>query len=154
MRPAPEYIAVGPAAALPSGHMREYDVDGFEVLVVNVELSSLHLQEDWRIEKLVRKLEAASGSVVGATGALYAVRRELLTRIPQGTILDDVYLPMQVVRQGKRVVLDERARAWDHPNLFLIGAGVFPTTATANPTLTLAALVLRTAKLVLSKDLG
>jgi cellulose synthase/poly-beta-1,6-N-acetylglucosamine synthase-like glycosyltransferase len=55
--------------------------------------------------------------VVGATGALYAVRRELLTHVPPGTILDDVYLPMQVVRQGKRVILDERARAWDDPNL-------------------------------------
>ena len=71
----------------------------------------------WRMEKQVRKLEAASGSVVGATGALYAVRRELLTRVPPGTILDDVYLPMQVVRQGKRVVLDARARAWDNPDL-------------------------------------
>ena len=71
----------------------------------------------WRIEKLVRELEAASGSVVGATGALYAVRRELLTTVPPGTILDDVYLPMQVVRQGKRVVFDERARAWDDPDL-------------------------------------
>jgi cellulose synthase/poly-beta-1,6-N-acetylglucosamine synthase-like glycosyltransferase len=71
----------------------------------------------WRMEKQIRKLEAASGSVVGATGALYAVRRELLTPVPPGTILDDVYLPMQVVRQGKRVVLDERARAWDKPSL-------------------------------------
>lgn len=71
----------------------------------------------WRMEKEVRRMEAASGSVVGATGALYAVRRELLTRVPPGTILDDVYVPMQVVRQGKRVVLDERARAWDNPNL-------------------------------------
>jgi poly-beta-1,6-N-acetyl-D-glucosamine synthase len=71
----------------------------------------------WRMEKQVRKLEAASGSVVGATGALYAVRRELLTPVPRGTILDDVYLPMQVVRQGKRVVLDARARAWDKPSL-------------------------------------
>jgi cellulose synthase/poly-beta-1,6-N-acetylglucosamine synthase-like glycosyltransferase len=79
--------------------------------------SSQGLSLYWRIEKQVRKLEAASGSVVGATGALYAVRRELLTNVPAGTILDDVYLPMQVVRQGKRVVLDERARAWDHPNL-------------------------------------
>lgn len=71
----------------------------------------------WRMEKQVRKLEAASGSVVGATGALYAERRELLTRVPPETILDDVYLLMQVVRHGKRVVLDERARAWDNPNL-------------------------------------
>jgi poly-beta-1,6-N-acetyl-D-glucosamine synthase len=73
----------------------------------------------WMIEKQLRELEAASGSVVGATGALYAVRRELLCNIPQGTILDDVYIPMQVVRQGKRVVFDGRARAWDSPNLGL-----------------------------------
>jgi biofilm PGA synthesis N-glycosyltransferase PgaC len=79
--------------------------------------SSEGLSLYWRMEKQVRKLEAASGSVVGATGALYAVRRELLTHVPPGTILDDVYLPMQVVRQGKRVILDERARAWDDPNL-------------------------------------
>ncbi len=74
----------------------------------------------WRIEKQVREMEAASGSMVGATGALYAVRRELLTDLPAGTILDDVYLPMQVVRQGKRVVFDGRAHAWDIPDL---GAG-------------------------------
>lgn len=71
----------------------------------------------WRIEKRVREWEAASGSMVGATGALYAVRRELLTSVPQGTILDDVYLPMEVVRQGKRAIFDLRARAWDSPNL-------------------------------------
>jgi poly-beta-1,6-N-acetyl-D-glucosamine synthase len=71
----------------------------------------------WRIEKKIRELESESGSVVGATGALYAVRRELLTEVPEGTILDDVYIPMQVVRQGKRVVFDGRARAWDVPDL-------------------------------------
>lgn len=74
----------------------------------------------WRTEKLVRELESASGAVVGATGALYAVRSELISKVPQGTILDDVYVPMQVVRQGKRVVFDSRARVWDTPTL---GAG-------------------------------
>ena len=71
----------------------------------------------WRIEKKVRELEAASGSVVGATGALYAVRRELLTSVPDGTILDDVYIPMEVARGGKRVLFEPRARAWDSANL-------------------------------------
>jgi poly-beta-1,6-N-acetyl-D-glucosamine synthase len=71
----------------------------------------------WRFEKWVRELEAASGSVVGATGALYAVRRELLVPVPAETILDDVYLPMQVARQGFRVVFEPRAKAWDSPNL-------------------------------------
>lgn len=70
----------------------------------------------WSIEKKVRELESATGSVVGATGALYAVRRELIPTLPEGTILDDVYIPMEVVRQGKRVVFDNRACAWDREN--------------------------------------
>jgi poly-beta-1,6-N-acetyl-D-glucosamine synthase len=71
----------------------------------------------WRIEKRIRELESECGSVVGATGAIYAVRRQLLSTVPQGTILDDVYIPMQVVRQRKRVIFDPRARAWDSPDL-------------------------------------
>jgi poly-beta-1,6-N-acetyl-D-glucosamine synthase len=73
----------------------------------------------WRIEKKIRELESASGSVAGATGALYCARRSLLdpSPLPAGTILDDVLLPMQIVRQGSRVVFDSRARAWDMPDL-------------------------------------
>jgi biofilm PGA synthesis N-glycosyltransferase PgaC len=71
----------------------------------------------WQIEKRMRELEAASGSVVGATGALYAVRRELVAEVPPDTILDDVFIPMNVVRQGFRVVFDPRAKAWDSPDL-------------------------------------
>jgi biofilm PGA synthesis N-glycosyltransferase PgaC len=71
----------------------------------------------WRIEKKIRALESASDSVVGATGALYAVRRSLLVPIPPDTLLDDVLLPLQVARQGARVIFDGRARAWDDPDL-------------------------------------
>ena len=71
----------------------------------------------WRIEKRVRELEAAAGSGVGATGALYAVRRELVVEVPPDTILDDVFIPMNVARQRFRVVFDGRARAWDRPDL-------------------------------------
>ncbi|MET4175924.1 choline dehydrogenase-like flavoprotein [Bradyrhizobium sp. LA6.1] len=42
-------------------------------------------------------------------------------------------------------VVDDMQRSWDHKNLYLVGSGSFPTVATANPTLTLAALCLRTA---------
>lgn len=71
----------------------------------------------WRIEKKIREMESNSGSVVGATGALYAARRQLIPAVPADTILDDVYIPMAIARQGKRVVFDPRARAWDTPNL-------------------------------------
>jgi cellulose synthase/poly-beta-1,6-N-acetylglucosamine synthase-like glycosyltransferase len=67
----------------------------------------------WKVEKVIRQMESFSGSVVGATGALYAVRRSLLVSVPEETILDDVFIPMHVLRQGARVVFDSRARAWD-----------------------------------------
>jgi poly-beta-1,6-N-acetyl-D-glucosamine synthase len=67
----------------------------------------------WKIEKMVRKLESASGSVVGVTGAIYAIRRELYTEIPVGTILDDVFVPMNVARRGYRVVFQPSAIARD-----------------------------------------
>jgi biofilm PGA synthesis N-glycosyltransferase PgaC len=71
----------------------------------------------WKIEKMIRQMESDSGSVVGATGALYAVRRSLLVPIPPETILDDVFIPMRVLRQGFRVVFDPQARVWDLPDL-------------------------------------
>lgn len=42
-------------------------------------------------------------------------------------------------------VVNPEQRSHDHPNLYLVGSGVFPTGATANPTLTLGALALATA---------
>jgi cellulose synthase/poly-beta-1,6-N-acetylglucosamine synthase-like glycosyltransferase len=71
----------------------------------------------WRVEKKIREMESASGSVIGATGAFYGARRELLARVPEQVILDDVYIPLSILRQGKRVLFDARARAWDVPDL-------------------------------------
>lgn len=50
-------------------------------------------------------------------------------------------------------VLNARQQSWDHSNLYMVGSGVFPTTATANPTLTIAALALQAADNILT-DLG
>ena len=67
----------------------------------------------WRYEKSIRKLESASGSVIGATGAVYAIRSKLFLPHPRGTILDDVLTPMDCVKQGYRTVFDSSARAFD-----------------------------------------
>ena len=44
---------------------------------------------------------------------------------------------------AKTSVVDSSLRSHDHHNLFVVGASVFPTGGTANPTLTIAALSLR-----------
>lgn len=70
----------------------------------------------WRYEKAIRLAESASGSTIGVSGALYAVRRRLFPVLPAGTVLDDVYVPMHVLRAGHRVVLEAGAVAWDRPS--------------------------------------
>ena len=53
----------------------------------------------------------------------------------------------------KSSVVDKFQRSQDHRNLYLVGSSTFPTGGTANPTLTIAALSLRTADHILEEDL-
>jgi glycosyltransferase involved in cell wall biosynthesis len=69
----------------------------------------------WRLEKSIRAAESAVDSTVGATGAIYALRRDLFEPIPPDTVLDDVLVPLHVVRRGYRVVFETDARAYDRP---------------------------------------
>jgi cellulose synthase/poly-beta-1,6-N-acetylglucosamine synthase-like glycosyltransferase len=67
----------------------------------------------WWYEKQLRRLESAVGSTLGATGAIYALRRCLYRPLPADTILDDVLAPMRAVLAGYRVVFSEQAIAFD-----------------------------------------
>jgi biofilm PGA synthesis N-glycosyltransferase PgaC len=67
----------------------------------------------WRYEKLLRRLESSVASTLGATGAIYALRRSLYRPLPDDTILDDVLAPMRAVLAGSRVVFSEQAVAFD-----------------------------------------
>jgi poly-beta-1,6-N-acetyl-D-glucosamine synthase len=67
----------------------------------------------WRYEKFIRRHESRAGSTVGATGAIYAIRRVLYEPIPEDTILDDVLIPLRIVRAGYRVLFEPEARAYD-----------------------------------------
>jgi cellulose synthase/poly-beta-1,6-N-acetylglucosamine synthase-like glycosyltransferase len=70
----------------------------------------------WKFEKVIRKLESSTGSVMGVTGAFYATRRALVSKLPPGLILDDVYSPLKVMESGSRVVFEGEAVAWDQPS--------------------------------------
>lgn len=67
----------------------------------------------WRYEKLIRRLESASGSLVGVTGALYAARRGAIAPVPDGIVLDDMWIPLGIAAAGYRVVFTPDALAYD-----------------------------------------
>jgi cellulose synthase/poly-beta-1,6-N-acetylglucosamine synthase-like glycosyltransferase len=69
----------------------------------------------WSLETKLRCAEGRSGSVPGATGAIYGVRRSLLQEMPPNLILDDVYVPMRVAMLGHRIVMTPLALSFDVP---------------------------------------
>jgi cellulose synthase/poly-beta-1,6-N-acetylglucosamine synthase-like glycosyltransferase len=64
--------------------------------------------DDW-----IRREEARRGSSIGVTGALWALRRSLYTPVGPGALADDLFLPMMVIGQRRRVVVAPAARAVD-----------------------------------------
>ena len=64
--------------------------------------------DDW-----IRRAEARGGSSIGVTGALWALRRECFAPIPVGALADDLFLPMMVIAQRRRVVCAPNARCLD-----------------------------------------
>ncbi len=67
----------------------------------------------WRYEQWIRKCEAAFDSPVGVYGGFYAIRRKVFVPQPAGLILDDMFQPLSIIRQGYRSVLDCRACVFD-----------------------------------------
>jgi cellulose synthase/poly-beta-1,6-N-acetylglucosamine synthase-like glycosyltransferase len=77
------------------------------------ERAALGHSEDlyYQYERWVQRCESEIGSTIGADGALYAIRRRLFVPPQDDTILDDMAIPMAVIRSGHRVIFDDAARA-------------------------------------------
>jgi len=66
----------------------------------------------WDLDRVVKEAESLGGSVISATGAIYAIRRELFTAVPDG-VTDDFATSTQVIAQGRRLVFEPLARAFE-----------------------------------------
>jgi cellulose synthase/poly-beta-1,6-N-acetylglucosamine synthase-like glycosyltransferase len=66
----------------------------------------------WRFEEAVKKLEMESGSVMGADGSLFAIRRALHCP-PPAHIIDDMYVSLMVLCAGYRVIQASDALAYE-----------------------------------------
>jgi glucose dehydrogenase len=91
-------------------------------------------------------LEAGLTAARAAHGEIF--RRLGAAEVQHGDAFEGAGHIIGTARMGtdpRSSVVDRELRSHDHSNLFIVGAAVFPTSATANPTLTIAALSLRAA---------
>jgi cellulose synthase/poly-beta-1,6-N-acetylglucosamine synthase-like glycosyltransferase len=66
----------------------------------------------WRYETFLKTCEARLGGLLGANGAIYAVRRGLFSPLPPGTLVDDFIIPLAArMRSGCRIVYEREAIA-------------------------------------------
>ena len=57
----------------------------------------------WRIESALRQAESTLGWAHAASGAIYAIRTPLFQPLPDGLLLDDVWIPLHAVKRGFRI---------------------------------------------------
>lgn len=65
----------------------------------------------WKYETFIKRHESKFYSILGAHGALYAIRAKLLKKLPPNAINDDYILPMLIVKQGYRAIYEKKAIA-------------------------------------------
>lgn len=68
----------------------------------------------WSLDRLMKVAESNAGNVISATGALYAIRRDLAIDVPEG-VTDDFTISTAVIDQGRRLVFAEHAIAYEPP---------------------------------------
>jgi cellulose synthase/poly-beta-1,6-N-acetylglucosamine synthase-like glycosyltransferase len=69
----------------------------------------------WEYDKWLKRAESEIGSIVAASGSLYAIRRSLFRPISDPAATDDFAISTQVIRAGKRLVFEACAITWEPP---------------------------------------
>jgi cellulose synthase/poly-beta-1,6-N-acetylglucosamine synthase-like glycosyltransferase len=66
----------------------------------------------WRFEEALKRLESDTGSMMGADGSIFAIRREL-RHAPPDHIIDDMYVSLMTIVEGYRLVQARNVRAYE-----------------------------------------
>ncbi|MNR75383.1 Poly-beta-1,6-N-acetyl-D-glucosamine synthase [compost metagenome] len=67
----------------------------------------------WRYESFLKQLDSSVSTALGATGEIFAIRRERFEPLPADAVIEDFVLSMRYVMQGLRVVYEPAAVSWE-----------------------------------------
>jgi len=68
----------------------------------------------WRYERFIKMNEGKMNAILGANGAIYAIKKELFQAIPADTITDDFHIGMTIVKQGYKFIYQPDAIAFEY----------------------------------------
>jgi cellulose synthase/poly-beta-1,6-N-acetylglucosamine synthase-like glycosyltransferase len=68
----------------------------------------------WGLDRLLKAAESRAGNTISATGAIYAIRRDLFRPVP-ADVTDDFFTSAGVIAQGYRLVFAPDAVAYEPP---------------------------------------
>ncbi len=71
----------------------------------------------YRYERWIQEKESSFGSIIGADGGMYAIRRRLFVKPSSNIILDDFVVSMNVALNGSRLVYDRAAIGYEQSNI-------------------------------------
>lgn len=67
----------------------------------------------WRYESYLKRLDSSVSTVLGATGEIFALRKDRFEPLPPDAVIEDFVLSMRYVQQGMRVVYEPEAISWE-----------------------------------------
>ena len=68
----------------------------------------------WKYETFMKKCESRLGALLGANGAIYALRQADYVPIPPETLVDDFMIPLvSKLKNVKAIIYDQEAVAWE-----------------------------------------
>lgn len=96
-------------------HFRHADIGGVcgELRVKPFDDSTVEESLYWKFENLLKLMESRLDMTLGANGGIYAIRKEAFLPIPDGTIVDDFVIFLNVRRRGFRTLFDPEAVAYE-----------------------------------------
>ena len=68
----------------------------------------------WKYESTLKRLDSELYSAMGAAGELCVIRRQLMTEIPDDTLLDDFIISMEIVKKGYKIAYTSNAYAMEY----------------------------------------
>ncbi len=85
-----------------------------KVVLLNDGLSYSEAENTYyQVEHNIQQLESNTGNLIGADGAMYALRRDLFRPLLTDTLLDDFVISMGVIQQGHRLIFDPQALGFE-----------------------------------------